>query len=251
MVCQNLHMTYFQEVGMTQILADHVSQTIGMAFGWESRALAITWSWSLTRVWSGPKVVFHVNLEFDWCDFSLNGCQCKMCFQKSKDNSKVVVTATNYDNNSFWVGLSLYGLPNGHYENQRAPNNYCLIWRWTPWTSTNKPPGTCFLPKGKALGFHVVGWMSPAHPNNTHCDWVTIGGRVHLESSVRKVTHLRATSCTRPKTRDHCNRRTLIGWKGKACPSSLHTIRWMPKTQRKFCGWEVYMESYMVDYGRG
>jgi hypothetical protein len=43
----------------------------------------------------------------------------------------------------------------------------------------------------------------------------------------------RATSHTRRKARDHCNRRALIGREGGDRPGSLHTRRWRSKGPKK------------------
>ena len=59
---------------------------------------------------------------------------------------------------------------------------------------------------------------------------------------------LRATSHMRLKAPDHCILRSFIGWKGWDRPSSLHSRRRRPISQRNYHGWKVYMGSYMVDY---
>ena len=53
MVCHNFCQAHFQEVGLMQTLTYHI---IGKTFGWESRALVITWSWPLAHVISHPKI---------------------------------------------------------------------------------------------------------------------------------------------------------------------------------------------------
>jgi hypothetical protein len=44
---------------------------------------------------------------------------------------------------------------------------------------------------------------------------------------------LKATSYIRSKVCDHCALRSLVGWKGQDCSSSLHTRRWRPKSPKK------------------
>ena len=51
---------------------------------------------------------------------------------------------------------------------------------------------------------------------------------VKWQSNVCKG-HFRATLHLRLRARDHCILRSLIGWKGRDCLSSLHTRRWRPK----------------------
>jgi hypothetical protein len=46
-----------------------------------------------------------------------------------------------------------------------------------------------FSPKGEPLGFYMVGYKYPVHPDiPTMIRW-TIDGRVHRKSSARKVNH--------------------------------------------------------------
>ena len=52
-----------------------------------------------------------------------------------------------------------------------------------------------------------------------------------------------ATSHMRPKARDHGILRSLVGWKGRDRPSSLHTRRWISKGPQK-----MIMDSYMEIY---
>lgn len=47
----------------------------------------------------------------------------------------------------FRVGLDLYVIWNGHYENWRAPTHNASFWKWQPSTWLNKPASTC-LPWG-------------------------------------------------------------------------------------------------------
>ena len=49
---------------------------------------------------------------------------------------------------------------------------------------------------------------------------------------------LRATSHMRLKAPDHCILRSFIGWKGRDRPSSLHSRRRRPTTQRNCHGWK-------------
>ena len=51
MICWNFLRAHLQEVGLTQILVDRVNDIV---FGWESRALTITWSRPLDHMWSDP-----------------------------------------------------------------------------------------------------------------------------------------------------------------------------------------------------
>ena len=53
-----LRQVHLQEVRSTYILTYYVRGTV---FGWESRVLTSTWSWSLACVWSGP----YVSIEVD------------------------------------------------------------------------------------------------------------------------------------------------------------------------------------------
>lgn len=55
MICQNLHYAHFQEVGLMQFQTNCVNYIICTCFGWESRALTITWARPLAHVWSGPR----------------------------------------------------------------------------------------------------------------------------------------------------------------------------------------------------
>ena len=50
------------------------------------------------------------------------------------------------------------------------------------------------------------------------------------------------------KVRDQCILRYLTGWKGWDCPSSLHTRRWRPRTQRKIPRMKVYVNLYKAYY---
>jgi hypothetical protein len=57
-VCQNLQHAHLQDIGVTQIPTYHVS---GMAFGWESRTLTMTWSRPLSSRMKWPLCAYiHV-----------------------------------------------------------------------------------------------------------------------------------------------------------------------------------------------
>ena len=69
-----------------------------------------------------------------------------------------------------------------------VPMTISSFQRWTPWMSTKKPFNT-YLPKGKPLGSHMIGWNHQVHPDtNTLIGWI-VGGIVHQTASTRKVTH--------------------------------------------------------------
>ena len=57
---------------------------------------------------------------------------------------------------------------------------------------------------------------------------------------------MRATSHTRLRSRDHYTSSTLIGGKGGAGPSSLHTTLEGPMEYVTADGCKVYMNSYMA-----
>ena len=75
-----------------------------------------------------------------------------------------------------------------------------------------------------------------------HVTLNTINDALHLLWYYRVTPYMRLKAC------DHCILRSLIGWKGQDCPSSLHTRKCGPlRAQRNYHGWKVYMNSYMVD----
>ena len=71
-----------------QILVGH-----GMAFGWELRALTITWSWPLARVWIGP----WTNLETRMIGMENNMMEL---------DKKSMMLQCSYTHNSTW-GLNI------------------------------------------------------------------------------------------------------------------------------------------------
>jgi hypothetical protein len=100
-----------------------------------------------------------------------------------------VATGMNYGVASFssW-SKSTCNPKTGLVRIRGSPKTTASIWRWTPWKSTDKPVGT-YLPKGKPLGFHMVGWKYPVHPDTpTMIGW-SIGGRGHWKSGPRKATY--------------------------------------------------------------
>ena len=93
--------------------------------------------------------------------------------------------------------------------------------------------------RGSELAICMLGGLVALHCGR----WGTGHPRDHWEPCMQKVesgvltclscTPLRATSHTRLKAHVHCNLRALIGRKGGARPSSLHTWRWRPKGPNK------------------
>ena len=60
---------------------------------------------------------------------------------------------------------------------------------------------------------------------------------------------VRTTSRTRLEARDGCVSRSLIGRIGQDRPSSFTLGGESLRAQRNVCGWQVYMDFYMVEYG--
>ena len=85
----------------------------------------------------------------------------------------------------FWVGLSLYVIPEGALQELERPQQLLppppflskVNTLWTSWPA----------PKGKPLGSHMVGWKYP--DTSTMIGRTIRGRRVHCKSSARKVTH--------------------------------------------------------------
>ena len=66
----------------------------------------------------------------------------------------------------FRVGLSLYVIQNRHYKNKKAPEDYHLLLKVNTLNGHGQANYT-YLPKGKPLGSHMVGWIYPIHPYNS------------------------------------------------------------------------------------
>ena len=87
-----------------------------------------------------------------------------------------------------WVGLNLYIIPKRASRDLEGPKTTASLQRWTPWTWANKLAST-YLPQGQAPRYPRA-WLkiSDSLEYPTVIGW-TIGGRVHLKLSARKVTH--------------------------------------------------------------
>ena len=66
--------------------------------------------------------------------------------------------------------------------------------KWIPWTCANT-----YLPEGKHMGSHMVGWNNMRRPRPTMIGW-TVDGRVHWKSSLGKVTYPSTTPAFRNLT---------------------------------------------------
>ena len=84
------------------------------------------------------------------------GSPCSL--NRNKDDSNVA-TGVNYG-----VDASFSSWPKSICDPKtrivrikRTPKTTTFFWRWSTWTSTDKPTDT-YLPQGKPLGFHMGGW---------------------------------------------------------------------------------------------
>ena len=69
-------------------MAHHVNWIASMAFRWESRALTITWSQSLARVWSGHKFHDHIVSALHVFANCVHVTKVSMCNTKTTQQSK-------------------------------------------------------------------------------------------------------------------------------------------------------------------
>ena len=79
------------------------------------------------------------------------------------------------------------------------------------------------------VGRPVLSLLATSKEIDLHISNLREGGR----EREGELLHLRATSHTRLKARDHCNLRALIGRKYGDHPSLLHTQRWRFKGSKK------------------